>query len=176
MASSFTNNGDGTGELVWIPMLDDIGDHPGQEFSVSDGELSDSETISISVQEQGTVTPASVSARTWLESAGGSTKQWNHPYDPATEDRVLVVLHAESLPERVLLSVTYNGGYSTIPEDVQQATIQVMLGMYSTGAKDPSLKSEKLGEYSYTLNTSYAGSSISPMVEGLLTRYRRVEI
>ena len=73
------------------------------------------------------------------------------------------------------ITVVYVGGYDQIPEDVQQACINVVLGMHSTSAKDPSKKSEKLGDYSYTLNTDYSMSGISPMVAQLLANYRTID-
>lgn len=53
------------------------------------------------------------------------------------------------------LVVTYTGGFATIPEDVQEAVIQVAVALAATrgllsAGTDPSMKSETLGDYSYT--------------------------
>lgn len=47
-------------------------------------------------------------------------------------------------------SVVYVGGYSTIPDDLKQATCQMTDILYATRGRDPSLKSESLGQYSWT--------------------------
>jgi hypothetical protein len=45
--------------------------------------------------------------------------------------------------------ISYNGGYSTIPEDLKMACIQIVKKFFND-RKGSHLKSESLGEYSYT--------------------------
>ena len=47
-------------------------------------------------------------------------------------------------------SVVYVGGYSTIPADLHQAVCQLTDILYVGRGRDPSLKSESLGQYSWT--------------------------
>lgn len=46
-------------------------------------------------------------------------------------------------------SVTYQAGWSTIPENIQQVCAEVVKGMYARLEVDPSLKSETLGKYTW---------------------------
>lgn len=52
------------------------------------------------------------------------------------------------------IRVQYTAGYQTIPEDIQEATAQTVAYLYYSGRRDPGMKSERLGDYSYTLNES----------------------
>jgi len=45
----FTDNGDNTATFSWTPTYDDSGTYPGVRFDVTDGRLTDSETITITV-------------------------------------------------------------------------------------------------------------------------------
>ena len=46
--------------------------------------------------------------------------------------------------------VSYTAGYNDIPSMVKYAVSMLVESMYSRGRLDPSLKSEKIGDYSYT--------------------------
>jgi hypothetical protein len=55
--ATFVDNGDGTGTFEWIPTADQVGVHPDVHFEASDGELSDSEGITITVSAAGKHAP-----------------------------------------------------------------------------------------------------------------------
>jgi len=74
------------------------------------------------------------------------------------------------------VSIVYVGGYATIPADVQSACIQIMRGLYASTAdtNNPAMKSESIGDYSYTRRDD---SSIDSIVlpgsaRALLAPYR----
>jgi hypothetical protein len=48
------------------------------------------------------------------------------------------------------IRVQYDAGYDTIPEDVQQAVVEVVQAMISRLDTDPSLSGEKVGEYEWS--------------------------
>ena len=60
-------------------------------------------------------------------------------------------------PNNVIIK--YVAGYATIPDDLEQACIAMISYLYNSRGKDFSLKSEKLGDYSYTLADSLSGGS-----------------
>ncbi len=47
--------------------------------------------------------------------------------------------------------IDYNGGYATIPEDLEQICIEVVSDVFGSRGTNSNLKSEKIGDYSYTL-------------------------
>lgn len=47
--------------------------------------------------------------------------------------------------------VEYRAGYETIPDDLAQVCRELVSEAFNLGRKDPSVKSESLGDYSYTL-------------------------
>jgi hypothetical protein len=73
----------------------------------------------------------------------------------------------------------YTGGYTTVPDDLQTAVCDIAAALYRQSVRDATLKSEKLGDYSYTNfdgMTATAGQlqSLSPLAVQLLAPYRRV--
>lgn len=58
--------------------------------------------------------------------------------------------------------VTYTGGYSTVPDAVQEACSQLCAQLYgqSADSKNPSLQSESLGDYSYTRMSGTASGEL----------------
>jgi len=75
------------------------------------------------------------------------------------------------------ISVTYVAGYSTIPEPVQEATVQLIAWLKSESDKDPNLKAEKLGDWS----ASYGGTTgteggLPQSVRRLLGAYRSMSV
>ena len=71
------------------------------------------------------------------------------------------------------IDITYTGGYAAIPDEVQDAVILIAMNLYSLGSKaNPGLKSERLGEYSYTRMDATAMDPMTPAVKGLLGEYR----
>ena len=70
------------------------------------------------------------------------------------------------------IAVTYTAGYSTIPDAVQEAVAQVVMGLYAPGAaSNLGLQSERLGEYSFARATGAAQVVVTPIVEALLEPY-----
>lgn len=65
--------------------------------------------------------------------------------------------------------VDYVAGYATIPDDVQEACVQLACDLYYAGNRDSSVKSESLGPYSYTLADRVG---VSAKVATLLAPYR----
>jgi uncharacterized phiE125 gp8 family phage protein len=47
--------------------------------------------------------------------------------------------------------VQYNGGYATIPDDVDMVCRELVVEAYNLSKRDSTLRSESLGDYSYTL-------------------------
>jgi hypothetical protein len=75
------------------------------------------------------------------------------------------------------VEVRYTSGYATIPDAVQQAVCAVVSAMYHTATADPTLKSETIGDYSYT-NADGGGFSliIPDDAKALLMKYKRVRM
>ncbi len=74
--------------------------------------------------------------------------------------------------------VDYTGGYSTIPEDLQQAACAYVAALFRISSVDRTLQSEKIGDYSYTTATHILSgtvdlSSLSPDAAMYLAPYRR---
>lgn len=74
------------------------------------------------------------------------------------------------------ISVIYTAGYATIPESIQEATVQVAMWLYSQGSTytNPAYTSERMGEHNYS-RIDRTQEMISPLVAALLQKYRRVE-
>ena len=49
------------------------------------------------------------------------------------------------------ITVDYTAGFTTIPDDIEAACIEIATLLYSSGERDPAMKSEKLGDYAYTM-------------------------
>ena len=47
--------------------------------------------------------------------------------------------------------VDYTAGYTTVPDDLESACITLASSLYHSRERDEGLKSEKLGDYSYTV-------------------------
>jgi hypothetical protein len=74
------------------------------------------------------------------------------------------------------IQVTYTAGYTTIPDDLATAAAALAAALFRRSDHDTSLKSEKIGDYSYTLGDSLAGTTVeelSPDAATLLQKYRR---
>lgn len=60
--------------------------------------------------------------------------------------------------------VNYNGGYTTIPADLEQIAIEIVSDVYGSRTVNNALKSEKIGDYSYTLSDGSSGGSMDTAV------------
>jgi len=69
--------------------------------------------------------------------------------------------------------VSYTAGYATVPEDIQEACVQVITNMYSytSSTKNPALKSESLGMYSYSRDSKADQVIFTNSVKMLLSGY-----
>tara|TARA_Y100001973_G_scaffold106401_1_gene184091 strand:- start:3524 stop:4390 length:867 start_codon:yes stop_codon:yes gene_type:complete len=50
--------------------------------------------------------------------------------------------------------VVYNAGYSSIPDDIEQAALEFVQKVYSMRSHDPNVSNEGLGDYNYSLRPS----------------------
>lgn len=67
--------------------------------------------------------------------------------------------------------VTYNAGYSEPPAAVKQVTAKLAANMYYDAKRDTTLKSETLGDYSWTAGTTTAETGLSTSAIAKLTPY-----
>lgn len=74
------------------------------------------------------------------------------------------------------VSVVYAGGYSSIPEAVQEATVLIAIQILSQSAANanPQFKSESIGDHNFT-RFGAGEELITPQVTALLAAYRRLE-
>lgn len=72
------------------------------------------------------------------------------------------------------VQVIYTGGYGTIPAALDFATIEFTAHIWRRKDRDPALKSESLGDYSYTLaDFASDAQAIPSQVRDLIDPYRR---
>lgn len=69
------------------------------------------------------------------------------------------------------IQVTYTAGYSSIPADLSMTAAKIVADMLSTAPVNSNIKSEKIGDYSYTLGDT-ATTAVSKY-KGELASYRR---
>lgn len=67
--------------------------------------------------------------------------------------------------------VDYNAGYSSVPYDIEEACWKVARAMYSARKKDPTVRSESLGDYSYT---SAGAEAVTEILEEYLSSWREI--
>jgi hypothetical protein len=67
--------------------------------------------------------------------------------------------------------IEYTAGYSTVPEDVEQACIEVASMLYRDRRRDGNLTSESLGDYSYTRATA---QEMNARLDTLLARWKDI--
>ena len=69
------------------------------------------------------------------------------------------------------IRIDYSAGYATIPQDVQEACVQLVQDLYQAGLVNNTLKKATLGSSSVTLKDSSAVAHMSPKVQLLLAPY-----
>lgn len=77
------------------------------------------------------------------------------------------------------IEVKYTAGYTTIPDDIQQGAVQAVAALYYQSKLDPNLKSERIGDYQYTLRETGAVNLNSPLfaeARFFLQPYRRLRV
>lgn len=77
-------------------------------------------------------------------------------------------------PERRVGQIIYRAGYDTVPEDVQEACVQLVKMMFESGQVSSILHRERLGDYSYQIKDAATALvySMPPSILGLLAPYR----
>ena len=94
--------------------------------------------------------------------------------------RELGIIHRYSSWSKGIMNifVTYDAGYNSVPYDVQQACIELISQWYNRSKHDSSLKSEKLGDYSYTMGDDTSLYMISPksFIGQMLAPWRKIPI
>lgn len=78
-----------------------------------------------------------------------------------------------SLEAPQMFEVTYNAGYNTIPLDLNLIAVEEVVRALGETTKDQNLKSEKLGDYSYSLTSS---SENKKNLTVKLSKYIRTDI
>lgn len=81
------------------------------------------------------------------------------------------------LPGFQNITIVYTAGYTTIPEAIQEATIQIARNLYAQGStyKNPAFSAERMGEHNYTRLSSNE-EIMTPIVTALLSKYRRISL
>jgi len=76
------------------------------------------------------------------------------------------------------VKITFTGGFSPVPEDVQEATAEQVVFLVEEGSASASVKSEKLGDYQKTFfdPTTTATTNLSNTAFQILSKYRIIEI
>lgn len=69
--------------------------------------------------------------------------------------------------------VDYTGGYSVVPEDLEQIAVEVTAFMFQSRAQDPRLISESIGDYSYTRASQLLTSGAAGAFADALRPFRR---
>ena len=84
--------------------------------------------------------------------------------------------HWTDVPGRFPMSaksvlVEYKAGYETVPDDLEQACIEVAAALYQGRRKDRTVSQESLGDYSYTRGAAQEADAV---MANLLMDYREV--
>lgn len=69
--------------------------------------------------------------------------------------------------------VWYRAGYDTIPAGLQQTCANIVKQVYDSTTQDASVKSEKIGDYSYTLNDAVISEAVAANSGELATWCRK---
>lgn len=75
--------------------------------------------------------------------------------------------------------VAYTAGYATIPDDLQDACLELVMYFYDLSKRDSTLQSEKIGNYSYVVDLQIGRATqilagLSKMAQAVLETYRRI--
>ena len=78
-------------------------------------------------------------------------------------------------PTHPRVRIDYTAGFSSLPGDVEQALLDAVTMAYTSTSVDPSLKSERLGDYSYDRGSleERARQSGASIAANKLSKYRR---
>lgn len=70
------------------------------------------------------------------------------------------------------IRVTYEAGYSQVPDDVQEACAQLSASLFLEKKRDPGLIMERTADYTYQVNST-TGDFLTPNSRRILDSYRR---
>lgn len=73
------------------------------------------------------------------------------------------------------IRITYEAGYSQVPEDVQEACAQLSASLFLEKKRDPGLIMERTADYTYQVNTT-TGDFLTPNSRRILDSYKRRRI
>jgi hypothetical protein len=78
------------------------------------------------------------------------------------------------------IKITYYGGYSTIPDDLEQACLEIVQILYEGNENIGNIQSEKLGDHSITYanysSLAHSMSNVSEATKYVLDKYKRIAI
>jgi len=76
------------------------------------------------------------------------------------------------------ITIVYTAGQATVPEDVQEATVQAVYALYQNNASqnNPNVTKEKMGEYSRELRDTNTTMALTQTVKDLLFGHVRFEV
>lgn len=74
------------------------------------------------------------------------------------------------------ISVDYTGGYTTIPDDLEQVCLELVGYLYNLALQDTSVQSEHIGDYSYTQSSQQITNNLSNTSLQVLESYKRLFI
>jgi hypothetical protein len=73
------------------------------------------------------------------------------------------------------IQVVYTAGYSTIPQDIQEAVAKIVLNKFNALGADMTMMMEKIGDYQYT-RRSDANRSLTPDIQAMLWSYKDIAV
>ena len=73
------------------------------------------------------------------------------------------------------IRIVYTGGYSTLPDDLQNAVAMIAASMYQRSLRDQTLKQERVGDWGWTAADG-STNSIPPAAQELLAAYKRPSV
>jgi hypothetical protein len=84
------------------------------------------------------------------------------------------ILHADYLPRgRRSVRVDYTSGYAAVPDEIQEACVQLAYDIYLAGTRDGGLTSVHVGPDGYTTAGASAQSLVrSPKIQALIGKYK----
>lgn len=78
------------------------------------------------------------------------------------------------------VEVRYTAGWATIPDDLQMGVASLVKSVFDASNVDGNMKSERIGDYSYTLKDGFSGdvysSLLSPSSRMFLDPYKKVRV
>lgn len=81
------------------------------------------------------------------------------------------ILYGRAMDRWRSVLIDYDGGYETIPYDVQHASLIMVGNFFRDRTRDSGLASESLGGYSYSVKS---GEDMQREIDGLLGAHRRI--